>query len=423
MAWLLAIVLMPWVGVPLYLLLAVRKERSGTPAELLRAGPQGAGEPCTPTDRLLRAYGIAPATTGNRVAFWGTGEEVYRVLVDLIESATRCIRIEMFILHPDPVGRDILERLARRAREGIEVRLLLDAVGSFTTRARFLEPLTAAGGRVAFSGRLWRLLGGRANQRNHRKIVLVDGARALAGGLNLAGEYLGPTPRPDRWRDLAFLLEGPAVADFPAIFRSDWQRAAGERLEVDPVPEFEVAAHGGGATAQVVPSGPDVPDDPHYAALLSAIWASERRFWAVTPYFVPDDALAQALALAARRGVDVQILVPEKSNHRLADLARGTYLREIQRAGGRILLYTRGMVHAKAVVVAEALAILGSCNIDLRSLRLNYEASLFLYEAKDVDAIAAWVGTLRRDCREGVRAPSAFRDALEGAVRTAAPLL
>ena len=143
----------------------------------------------------------------------------------------------------------------------------------------------------------------------------------------------------------------------------------------------------------------------------------------MTPYFVPDDALAQALSLAARRGVDVRILVPKRSNHRMADLARGTYLREVQQAGGRILLYTPGMMHAKAVVVDETLAILGSCNIDLRSLRLNYEASLFLYEAEDIRTISAWIDALRKDCREGVNAPSPLRDALEGAVRTAAPLL
>ena len=115
--------------------------------------------------------------------------------------------------------------------------------------------------------------------------------------------------------------------------------------------------------------------------------------------------------------------MPERSNHRLADLARGTYLREVQQAGGRILLYTGGMVHAKAVVVDDVLAILGSCNIDLRSLRLNYEASLFLYGPKDVGATAAWIDALREDCREGVSSPGALRDALEGAVRTAAPLL
>lgn len=420
MAWLLAIVLVPWIGVPLYLLLAVRKERRDA---ALRSNLKTTGNALSPSDRLLQAYGVAPAVPGNHFVACETGEDAYRMLVDLIESAARRIHIEMFILHPDAVGRDILQRLARRAEEGVEVRLLLDAVGSFTTRAHFLEPLTAAGGHVAFSGRLWRLLWGRANQRNHRKIVLGDSDRVLAGGLNVAGEYLGPTPRPDRWRELAFMMEGPAVKDFAAIFRRDWERATGEPLETDRSPADDGSLRRGASTTQVVPSGPDVPGDPHYAALLSAIWASEQRFWTVTPYFVPDDALAQALSLAARRGVDVRILVPEHSNHRMADLARGTYLREVQQAGGRILLYTLGMMHAKAVVVDETLAILGSCNIDLRSLRLNYEASLFLYHAEDIRTISAWIDALRKDCREGVGAPSPFRDALEGAVRTAAPLL
>jgi cardiolipin synthase len=157
--------------------------------------------------------------------------------------------------------------------------------------------------------------------------------------------------------------------------------------------------------------------------MVSAVFQAKKRLWIVTPYFVPDETLAQALHLAAHRGIDVQVLIPETSNHRLADMARGTYLRDLQEAGGQVLLYQGGMVHGKALLADDTLAVIGSANFDMRSLFLNYEAGLVVYSQAEVQGIQDWIRELSTGCRRGVGAVGALRDLSEGVVRMMAPML
>ena len=423
-AWLLAIVLVPYVGVPLYLLLGGRKTRKAAEGKqklhlvMKETVPldQASG-----ADRLFRSYGLPGATAGNRIRLLPTGEENYACLMEHIEAARESINILTFILGDDPVGRSVVQALARKAAAGVQVRLLLDGVGSFETGKRLLKPLRKAGGKVAwFVPLIHRPFRGRNNLRNHRKITLFDECFALAGGTNIAREYMGPTPMPGRWKDLAFALEGPAVDHYAEIFRSDWRFAAKEDIELHPERDEAVP---GGVLAQVVPSGPDVAGDPLYDAILTALYTAERRLWLVTPYFVPDEALASGFRAAARRGIDLRILVPERSNHRLADYARGTYLREIQDLGGKVLLYEPGMVHAKAALIDHDIVAIGSANLDLRSFFLNYEVALFAYGPQVVADTEAWMEGLFARCRDRMPAPGTFRDTLEGLVRLVDPLL
>lgn len=173
---------------------------------------------------------------------------------------------------------------------------------------------------------------------------------------------------------------------------------------------------------QVVPSGPDVPRDPVHDALLTAAFTAEKRLWIVTPYYVPDEALAQALRLAALRGVDLRVVVPAKSNHKLADLARGTHLRDLEECGGRVVKYPH-MVHAKVLVVDDRLAVVGSANMDMRSLFLNYEIVMFTYSEADVKPVSDWVQGLIDVSTEGTVPVGMVRDTIEGAARLVAPLL
>lgn len=422
-AWLLVILLVPYVGVPAYLLLGGRKmRRMAEDKPDLRVAGTTAHVVATPgsLDAVLRSYGIAGATRGNRVRLCGSGEEAYRWLTQLLEDARHRIWLASFILHPDGVGRAVLDLLARRARDGLQVRLLLDGVGSLHTSHRVLAPLAAAGGRYAFFMPVFhRPFRGRSNLRNHRKVVYVDDHLVVAGGANIAREYMGPTVLPERWRDLAFVLEGPATYEYGELFRSDWHYASREWLDL---PAAEPLSRGD-AIAQVVPSGPDVDRDPLYAAILSASWQAHQRLWVVTPYYIPDDALQSALVLAAHRGVDVRVLVPARSNHRLADLARGAYLRDIQEAGGSVLLYRSGMVHAKALVVDDTVAMVGSANMDMRSLFLNYEVALFLYTGPEVRATADWIASLEGAATRGVPVVSAGMEVVEGLARMIGPQL
>ncbi|MDA1192754.1 MAG: phospholipase D-like domain-containing protein, partial [Candidatus Poribacteria bacterium] len=344
------------------------------------------------------------------------GQQTYSGLIDVIDSATRSLHITVFIFGKDEMARDIVARLAKRAAEGIDVRVLIDSVGSFWTRKEVVEPLLRASGRVVrFLPVLSAPLRGRANLRNHRKIILADDARVIAGGINIASNYFGPTDDPQRWQDLAFYIEGPATHSFAEIFRSDWAFATGERIAISEDAHPPQAT--GNAVIQVVPAGPDVRDDPLYVAILSAIFTATSRVWIVSPYFIPNDTLAQALALAARRGVDVRILVPKRSNHRLTDFARDTYLRQVQESGGIIQHYVPGMMHAKAVLVDDSFAVIGSANFDMRSLFLSFEVAAFVYSRSEIDSLEDWMETLMRRSEIGIEEAGFAREMVESAVR------
>ena len=320
LAWLLLIAFAPWLGVPAYLALGGRKlhQRSrGKPGLRLADGaaPEGAAVPADPLARVLVGAGVGLPSPGNDVRWHASGEDAFAELCRVIDGAARSIRVATFVLGDDDVGRDITDRLAARARSGIEVCVLVD--GLLARRARhLLADLRAAGARTAVFLPLIKLpLRGRSNLRNHRKAVIVDGETAILGGRNLAGEYLGPTPRADRWRDLSLTVAGPAVALIDEVFRADWQFAHGPALAgVGPAPAR------GDIEVHVVPSGPDVSGDPVYEALLHVVFTAQRRLWIATPYFAPDQALERGLELAVRRGVDVRLVVPRRSNHALADL-------------------------------------------------------------------------------------------------------
>ena len=425
-AWLLVILLLPFIGVPLYIMIGGRKMRrlAGEKADLvLPTRDTGLPPGLHLMDRLLQSYGLPGVTAGNRIRLCGTGEEIYTELIQLIDGADRSIHITTFILARDDVGRAVVDRLALKASQGVEVRLLLDGVGSYRASRRFLEPLVKAGGSKAFFMPVFHLPRSRTNLRNHRKMAVVDGWRVLAGGANLAGEYIGPTPNPDRWRDLAFVLEGPAVRDYERIFMADWEFASGRKLDLASMPTETRAGEEKGKLVHVLPSGPDVQGDPLYDLVLTAIFAAKSRLWIVTPYFVPDEGLAKALQIAAFRGVDVCLHMPEKSNHRLADIAGRPALRSIKSAGGRIRFHTDGMLHAKAMLMDDEMAVIGSANMDMRSLKINYEVMMVAYCDSVVRDTENWINRLNFHPGLIDEKPNTARDFGEGLVRMLAPLL
>ena len=421
-AWLLAIFLIPYIGIPLYFIFGGRKTRRIAGGKTKIQLPKTDIIPLAEAggfDRLLRAYNIPGATTGNEISLCNTGEEAYNQLIKLIEEAEESIFLLTFILAEDEIGTEVVELMAKRASEGLTVRVLLDGLGSMHTKREFLQPIIDAGGEAAFFNPVSQSpFHGRANLRDHRKMLIADEKRVMAGGTNIAIEYIGPTPIEHRWKDLSFILKGPAVKHYSNIFVSDWEYATGKNFELTNN-TFE---NEGESVIQIVPSGPDVPGDPMYDMILTAAFSALKKLWIVTPYFVPDEALAQALTLAAHRGIDLRIIVPEKSNHRLTDLARGTYLRDIQHAGGKIYLYPE-MVHAKTMVVDNKVASIGSANMDMRSLFLNYEISMLTYNDQDIADTEKWIENLMTNSKIGVPEISELRNTAEGVVRIIAPLL
>ena len=423
MAWLLAMLFLPWIGVPGYLLLGGRKLHQRARGKPLLAASPGAPPPPdqAPVAHLLAVEGVPPPREACALDWFGEGGEAWAHLVELIDGARSSLDVAFFIIGKDDVGAEFVQRLAARARAGVRVRLLVDAVGCFHPRGRFLDPLREAGGHVGvFMPMLPVRPGRRANLRNHRKYLIADGTRVWTGGMNIAHEYLGPLPEPDRWVDLALGVRGPAVADFADVFAADWAYATGEL----PGPPATPPAACGTSRLQLVPCGPDVKLDPLADALLALIGQARRRIRIVTPYFVPDEPLQRALALQARMGRDVAVLVPAVSNHPLADVARGPSVRELVAGGGRVLLVPGRMVHAKLILIDDGPLVLGSANVDLRSLYLNFELGLITDDPALLARAEAWLEGLSRGATPaGSTEPGLSRRWMEDGARLLAPML
>lgn len=422
-AWLLAIFLVPYVGVPFYMVFGGRKMKYMTARKdaLPRTERVAAG-----TDPGLEATqreeGIFSRREGNEVALLTAGEDAFGTVVELIKSAQQSVQIATFILKNDDTGRAILGALTERARAGVGVHLLLDALGSRKIKNRLLAPLRQAGGKCAFFMPMIHVpFQGRANLRNHRKIVLVDGRTAIIGGMNLAEEYMGATSGRPRWHDLSLRVMGPIVSDIYTVFSSDWEFAAKETLPL--AHEDPGTVEGDSVALELVPSGPDVPGDYLFDTIVASMFSARRRIWIASPYFIPDEMIVKALCIAARRGVDVRIVVPAVSNHRIADLVRRSYLRQIQDAGGKVHRFTPGMLHGKLIIVDDLPGIVGSMNMDMRSLFLNYEIACFIYSERVVTELASWMSGIRQQCEEGVRDVPVPVEFLEGVARLLAPLL
>ena len=383
LGWIVFMVSAPWLAVPVYLTLGTRK----LAAPALPVSHPLAAEADTPLARLLASAGVPPPRPGNAVEWHRDGEAAWDALIAIVDSSTRTLDIALFLLRDDARGSGFMEKLAARAEAGVRVRLLIDGIGSLLLARRGLRRLRAAGVETAwFIPLLHRPLRGRTNLRNHRKIVIADHARAWSGGRNVGDEYFAAD---SAWIDLSFSLAGPVVADLTNLFAADWAFARKRIPDPDAVPPDAAGAH----TVQLVPAGPALARDTLHELMLTACYGAQRRIWVATPYFVPDEALQQALALAARRGVEVRLLLPRRSNHRLADLARMRYLRELAAAGAAIRVVPEAMLHAKAML-ADEIAVAGSANVDLRSLFLNFELACLFLSPADREALAAWFGRL-----------------------------
>jgi cardiolipin synthase A/B len=406
-AWLLIIVLVPWIGVPLYLLLGGRKLRrlAQRKSRLRPTLPGTRSHICTerlsPTVHAVVAAGATPPVSGNTLQLLTTGEDAYAALEHHIRTAQSHIHITAFILGRDDTGRRLVALLAERAREGVRVRLLLDAVGSMFTCGMFANPIRRAGGEVGvFMPVLPFTSRGSANLRNHRKIAVFDHCTAVVGGHNLAHEYIGPTRLDRRWQDFGAIIQGPAAALLNEVFLADWcfaTRQSADALHAE-IPAEELSCAYGTSELQVVASGPDVPGDALYEGIVSMIQEAQRSIWIVTPYFIPDDVLLRSLIVKARSGKEVMLITPRTSNHVVADFARRHYVRELQRAGAKVLLFGHGMLHSKAMIVDDNIALLGSPNFDLRSLFVNFEIGVLVHTVSDVLAMKAWAVELAQRC-------------------------
>ncbi|MBR5889025.1 MAG: cardiolipin synthase [Akkermansia sp.] len=401
-AWMLGLILLPWITVPLYLVLGAARIRRHTSIRLLRESIQnflcqhGAWD--APTSQISRTLthctGYSPCS-GNDVHLLRDGNDTYRNLLQAIRNAQHSILLEFFIIRNDRVGIRLRKALEDRARAGVQVYVIYDEVGSHKLPAGYLRHLRRAGVRItSFNGkRFWLSSILRLNYRNHRKLVVIDSREAYLGSLNIGLEYTRSARR-TYWRDTFVRLRGPVVSQCLVSFLDDWQRATGENISHLSTP----CAPQGGTRCQLIPSGPDdIPVNTWRLTLLELAATAKERLWLASPYFVPDEAVQSALCGAALRGVDVRVLIPRRGDSIAAHLAMLTYIPGMIACGVHLLAYEPGFLHEKVCVKDADSSSIGTANLDERSMRLNFELTLLM---EDTSATAGVAAMLEQDMAE-----------------------
>jgi cardiolipin synthase A/B len=394
--------LVPFFGPLFYLLFGVNRIRRKAAAMRrgVRRKPQPAvcGEAPQPSfarvgDRVLGT----PMTAGNRVDIQTSGAIAFDRLLEHIDAARESISLAMYIFEVDATGRRVLDALARAAGRGLEVRVLVDAVGGRSGGRAAVAELNARGAPAAlflpprFPG--MRTL----NLRNHRKLVVIDGRVAFTGGMNIADGYaIAPPAAPIH--DTAFRIEGPIVRDLQEVFASDWMFTTGESL--DGTRWFPVLEPAGEVTARVLADGPDEDFELSRWVILGAIAAARQRIRIVTPYFVPDATFVTALNVAALRGIDVQILIPEVLDHAVVKWASNALLWQVLEKGCRIFFTPLPFDHSKVFTVDSTWSFFGSSNWDARSIRLNFELNIEVFNATLTLALDALIEARFATARE-----------------------
>jgi cardiolipin synthase len=409
LAWVLGLVLLPYVGALVYLFFgprrlqrrrlryAIAQDRVAKSAAQLASTPAAAPFEGRKTQRqlaeLIARSGEGRAARAERVMLFDEGDACYAAIEAAIARARHHVHMEYYIWEPGAAGAALRDALAARAAAGVQVRVLIDPLGSNRLPRGYWAPLEAAGGRVALFNPigLSRLKPQLLNFRTHRKLVVCDGRVGFTGGMNISDRHSRTAAGDAAWRDTHLVVEGEPVRKLQRVFVEDWLFADGaERGAELFTPEyFPPVARGTGPWVQIAASGPDDDRAAIHRAYFAALTGARRRIWLTTPYFIPDEPILLALTTAAQRGVDVRVLVPKRGDSRLVAAAARTYFDDLVRAGAHVAEYGPPMLHAKTLVVDDDIAIVGTANIDNRSFRLNFELVAVLYDAPLTGELAA----------------------------------
>ena len=390
--WLFTLLLFPFVGLAAYLFFgpnvrsvphrwrvfrSSRRRRKGHPFGASHEAANG-------LERLLEVSSGAVPTTGNAARILLDGEQTFSAIEETLASARSVIHMEYFSVARDKQGTRIKDLLIDRVRAGVKVRFLYDAVGSWRIGREYVEELRAAGAEVrAFMPAAFARFRSGLNHRDHRKIVVVDGGVGFLGGLNIGDRYRGEDPRLGRWRDTHLRLEGPAVRELDRVFLELWTQCIDgkavcevqepqSQTQGNPSPERE------GVPVQIASSGPGFAFRAIADGYFHLIASARRRVWITTPYLVPGEALSNALSIAARSGVDVRVIIPSEADHTLVFWASQFNADTLLKNGIRVFSYKGGFIHAKTMVADSEIASIGTANLDVRSLEINYEVQAFM---------------------------------------------
>lgn len=319
--------------------------------------------------------------SGNSVEFFTNGISKFRSLEDDIKSARRFIFIQYYIYNDDNLGNHILNLLAQKAKEGVEVKVLYDHVGSFSTPNKFFRRMRELGIEAhPFFRVTFRKLANRINWRNHRKIAVIDGTIGYIGGMNIADRYVDGGNDGRMWRDTHLRVQGPVIESMLYSFYMDWNfLRPSDDIQMPMLSHYERA---GDIAMQLVTSGPTDKWNNLVLCFQNAIASASKRIYIQTPYFLPTDALLKSLQGAALSGVDVRIMIPETTDSVMLGYGSKSYIDDCLKAGIKIYMYQRGMLHAKTMVVDDNFSTAGSVNFDFRSFENNFEANLLIYSEK-----------------------------------------
>lgn len=402
--WVVFLLTAPYLSIPAYLFLGhtkyggyinARRDSAQVAAGLhrLRIEHKSKVDPSRINVLALERLAGVPVVSSNDMKLLIDGDETFGTMFEAIAGAKSYILAQFFIIHDDELGREFKDRLIARAAEGIKVRVLFDKIGSSKLPGTYIQEMRDAGieifdvhARHSSRNRF------QINFRNHRKTLVVDGKLGFTGGFNVGDEYMGRDKRFGPWRDTFVRIEGPMVSQLQLCFAEDWFWATGEALG------DEVNWEAGKAEADMdgilLSSGPG--DDLETGSLYfcNLIDAARKRVWIATPYFIPDTDVLTSLKLAAIRGVDTRILVPDMIDHRTPWLAAFAYFDEIREAGVKVYRYSKGFMHQKVLLVDADVASIGTVNLDIRSCRLNFEATAIFLDTRAADMVA---GVLERD--------------------------
>lgn len=404
-AWIVSLNTIPYVAVPAYWVFGSRKfdgeigrrrgaqEKSGEVLAGLR--DDNTKGSFLPTDRdevrnlVMERLARVPATTGNDVEILRDGNAAFPSIFDGIDAAQRYLLIQFYIVRDDRIGQLLQQHLLAATKRGVSVYFVYDEVGSLGLSESYLKKIHRGGVQmVPFNTTKGLANRFQLNFRNHRKTVIADGRVAWVGGMNIGNEYNGDDPELSPWHDTMVKIEGPAVQTIQVAYREDWLWATGQRLELEWRP---VAARSGARkTVLCVASGPADPLETCTLYFLQLINSATKRLWIASPYFVPDEQIITALELAALRGVEIRILVPDKADDALVDLSGWAHVERLGRAGVGFYRHNEGFMHQKVTLVDNDIATVGTANFDNRSFRLNFEMTMEVRDkafAQEIEAM------------------------------------
>lgn len=351
------------------------------------------------TINLLEKNAEAPIYGQNKIDIFTSGRETFEAIFADIESAKEHIHVEFYIIEPDEIGYRFRDLLIKKAKEGVRVRLIYDHLGSFGLKKSFLQPLKDAGvfahaflpaTYIGFS---------KVNYRNHRKLIVVDGKIGYTGGINVADRYIKGN-RLGLWRDTQVRLEGAAVHGLQNSFLIDWYFVS-QKLITDakyyPKPKVFSDLQN---LVQVVCSGPDTDFENVMQGIISLITSAQKYIYIHTPYFLPTESILSALQIASLCGVEVRLMLPEKSDTPLAQMATKSYLRHVLEAGVRVFFYKKAFLHSKAIVSDDLVSTVGTSNMDFRSYEQNFELNAFIYDKRTAITLRKAFEKDLEQCRE-----------------------